>query len=59
MENIEFTPPIQYEKITIEYWQATNQLRWFDKGITEKVLQQMWQGSEGSQKLQNVETVNQ
>jgi hypothetical protein len=53
---IGFTPPIEYDSIKFEYWQATNQLRWFDNG-TETVLQQMWQGSNGTQKWENIETV--
>ena len=48
-----------------EFWTITNQLRWKMKhnpnnwnDLPEKVLQQLWQGSKGSQEWKDVPTVN-
>lgn len=42
----------------IEYWQPTSVLRWkrisIDKLSYNKVLQQMWQGSSGTQEWKDV-----
>lgn len=52
--DIEHLPP--------ESWSATNELRWFNRWISDEqgylhVLQQRWQGSQGGSKWEDVPVV--
>lgn len=63
MNTVTYTPT---DNVLDEYFTLTNQLRWFSKlkyindanGCYEKTLQQLWQGSKGTQEWVDVPTEN-